>query len=79
MRSVATTRIPNADSIPMKSNPMGPAPATQTVSPFRRGRLRMPLSTVFTGSSMAPSSKLFLAGIFTNPGRQKSMTRTNSA
>ena len=39
----------------------------------------MAFSTVFTGSSMTPSSNEFFRGIFTTPGRTKGMTRTYSA
>ena len=63
----------------MNINPIGPWPATITVSPGNRFRRFTALSTVFTGSSIAPSRKLFLRGIFTSPGRQNRMTRTYSA
>ena len=73
------TRAPASCSSRVNISPMGPCPATSTTSPRNSASRFTALSTVFTGSSIAPSSNVFLAGIFTTPGRTKLITRTYSA
>jgi len=54
----------------------GPCPATSTVSPRKSDNFFTAFNTVFTGSCIAPSMKLFFAGIFTTPGNTNDITRT---
>jgi hypothetical protein len=58
--------------------PIGPCPATRTLSPGNSARRFTAFNTVLTGSSIAPSSNEFFAGIFTTPGSTKGITRTYS-
>jgi hypothetical protein len=78
-RSVAITFMPASFSRRVNIRPIGPWPTTSTESPGSSGSIFTALSTVFTGSSSAPSRKEFSAGIFTTPGRQNGSTRTYSA
>ena len=76
--SLASTLTPSAQDFG-DIRPMGPLAGHEGVVAGQEVQAFDGLENGVDGSSIAPSSEEFRAGIFTTPGRTNGMTRTNSA